>query len=84
MITTAKLTTVHNNNLATTEHLTITTFDDGYTITFDDVEIALKAVEQAKARSWAEYLASGGNPRNKRSHSSQYTAIAKAIKKAAS
>jgi hypothetical protein len=79
--TTDKLTTVHSSNIA--DYLQVTQLDGGYTITFDDLDQALAAVEKAKNASWQQYLKSGGNPRNKRSHGTQYAAIKKALIKAA-
>lgn len=79
--TTQTLTTQFASNIA--DFVDVTVVDGGYTITFDDLAQTLASIDKAKAQSWTSYLKSGGNPRNKRSHSSQFAAIANAVRKAA-
>lgn len=64
--------------------LPVTLAEDGtFTVSFDDVESALKAVAKAKDAAWRTYLRNGGNPRNKRAVGAQWAGVTKAITKAA-
>lgn len=64
--------------------VTVDTLADGsFTVTFESEATALKAVAQAKDASWNAYIRNGGNPRNRRSHSTQFAAVTKAIWQAA-
>lgn len=50
-----------------------------YTVSFDDADAAIAAVEAAKIAAVAEYIRNGGNPRNRRGYGSQFAAVKRAI-----
>ena len=50
-----------------------------FTITFENAENALLAIEKAKAQAFKTYLENGGNPKNKRSFGSSFASVKKAI-----
>jgi len=85
MKTTQTLTSVHSTDkdLAGAPGLTVTNVPGGYTVSFTDLAEALAAVERVKERTWQQYLAAGGNPRNKRAHSSQFASVVRALRAAA-
>jgi len=63
-----------------TKAYSVTTVADGkFTVTFEDAEQAVKAVEVAKAEAFRKYCKNGGNPSNKRSFGSSFAAVKKAI-----
>lgn len=82
---TAPLTSLHGSaSLLAAQGVTVEVVADTFTVSFDDAAVALAAVVKAKAAHWSQYLRQGGNARNKRAVGSQWSAIAKAITKAAS
>ena len=83
--TTDTLTSMHSTEalLADQDGITVEAVENGYTISFVDVDVAVAAIDRAKVQRVAEYLNSGGNPRNKRSIGSQFAAAKKAVVKAA-
>ena len=90
-ITTATLTSMHNMQalLADLDGITVEAaevsgrFENGYTISFVNIDVAVAAIDKAKVRAVTEYLKNGGNPRNKRSIGAQFAAPRKAVLKAA-
>ena len=62
-----------------TDAYSVAVTEGTYTVSFDDLEDALKALERAKAKAWNEYLRAGGNPRNKRAVSAQFASVKKAM-----
>lgn len=80
--TTATLTSMHGTArmLAEQNNITVTELgSNAYTISFNDVDAAIAAIDNAKAQAWSAYLNQGGNPRNKRSFSSQFASTKKAV-----
>lgn len=59
------------------------TTTDSFRVSFTDADAALAAVEVAKDETIHRYIASGGNPRNKRAFSTQFAAIKRAVSAAA-
>ncbi len=62
-----------------TEAYTVTLTEGTFTVSFDDLAEALKALESAKAKAWNEYLRAGGNPANKRAVGAQFASVKKAM-----
>lgn len=90
-ITTAPLTSLHNTQalLADQDGITVEAvevggrFENGFTISFVNIDVAIAAIDRAKVRAVTEYLNNGGNPRNKRSIGAQFASAKKAVLKAA-
>lgn len=82
--TTDTLTTNFSSTIAALRFVGLTVDGDsaGYTVSFDDADFALAAVERARANDWARYTRAGGNYRNKRGHSAQFAAVKRAIENA--
>lgn len=66
-----------------TNAYTVNITGDTYTLTFENVEQALKAIETAKRIAFMEYVNGGGNPRNKRGFGAQFAQVKKAVVEAA-
>lgn len=65
-------------------HLSVSVLDDDtFTVTFADLDQAIKAVESIKQAAFSAYVRNGGNPRNKRSFGSQFASIKRAMVAAA-
>lgn len=84
-LTTIPLTSAHGtaSKLADLAGITVTVTGDTFTVSFDNLAVALASVAKAKDAAWSDYLRNGGNARNKRAVGSQWSAIAKALTNAA-
>jgi hypothetical protein len=75
----SRFRTVEALTAINTEAYTVNGSNESFTITFQDADAALAAIEKAKNTAWMAYLKAGGNPRNKRSHGTQFAAVKRAI-----
>ena len=83
MRTTDPLTSSHGTNEKLAGFVEVKVDGDTFTVSFEDADEALAAVEAAKVEAFRQYLKAGGNPRNSRSFGSQFASVKKAITKAA-